>query len=185
VPGARGADDRPVHLTEQPRLQPPTTGVRASWLAAERAECAQAGGSTELLERAAEDFGALVAVRQGTPVWWGVPTTIFWYISGEHYLGELVIRHELTPALAENGGHIGFSVAPQWRRQGHGTRMLAAGLAEGRRLGLRRVLLTCGTGNEPSRRVILANGGIPDGQANGEYRFWIPLEPAPEQDAVR
>jgi len=51
--------------------------------------------------------------------------------------------------------------------------MLAAGLAECQRLGLRRVLLTCDTGNEASRRVILANGGVPDGRARGEDRFWI------------
>ena len=42
--------------------------------------------------------------------------------------------------------------------------MLAAGLAQCRDLGLARVLLTCAADNEPSRRVILANGGIPDGQ---------------------
>lgn len=51
--------------------------------------------------------------------------------------------------------------------------MLAAGLDECRRLGLDRVLLTCDEDNEPSRRVILANGGIPDGNTRGEDRFWI------------
>jgi predicted acetyltransferase len=55
--------------------------------------------------------------------------------------------------------------------------MLAAGLGQCRRLGLDRVLLTCATDNEPSRRVILANGGAPDGQAGGEDRFWIDLGP--------
>jgi predicted acetyltransferase len=172
------ADDDLVRLTEPPRLQPPTTAVRDSWLAAERADCEQRGSSTELLQSAEADFGALVAVRQGTPFWWGVPTTILWYISGAHYLGELVIRHELTPALARSGGHIGYSIAPQWRGQGHATRMLAAGLAECRRIGLRRVLLTCRPDNEPSRRVILANGGAPDGQVAGEDRFWISLDEA-------
>ncbi len=169
-------DDDLVQLTEPPRLQVPTTAVRASWLAAERADRAEEGSSTELLERAEADFGALVAVRQGTPFWWGVPTTILWYISGQHYLGELVIRHGLTPELARSGGHIGYSIAPHWRRQGHGTRMLAAGLAECRKIGLRRVLLTCRFDNEPSRKIILANGGVPDGQADGKDRFWIRLD---------
>jgi predicted acetyltransferase len=170
------ADDDLVRLIEPPTLQPPTTAVRDSWLAAERADCEEEGSSTELLESAEADFGALVAVRQGTPHWWGVPCTVLWYVSGEHYLGELVIRHELTPDLARSGGHIGYSVAPHWRRQGHATRMLAAGLAECRRIGLRRVLVTCRTENEASRRVILANGGVPDGQADGKYRFWIRLD---------
>jgi len=162
-----------MQLSQPPQLTQPTAVVRDSWLAGERADCAQQGISTELLDRATEDFGQVVAERQGAPIWWGVPTTILWYISGEHYLGELVIRHELTPALAESGGHIGYSVAPPWRRQGHATRMLAAGLVECRRLGLRRVLLTIDPDNEPSRLVALANGGIPDGRANGENRFWI------------
>ena len=34
----------------------------------------------------------------------------------------------------------------------HATRMLAAGLAQCRDLGLARVLLTCAADNEPSRR---------------------------------
>ena len=77
--------------------------------------------------------------------------------------------------LAEKGGHVGYSIAPQWRRQGHATRMLAAGLDECRRIGLRHVLLTCRADNEPSRKVILANGGVPDGRRGGEDRFWISL----------
>ena len=149
--------------------------MRESWLAAERAQCAESGGSSELLIQATADFEALVALRQGTPRWWGVPTTILWYISGRHYVGELVIRHGLTPELAEVGGNVGYSIAPQWRRQGHGTRMLAEGLQECRALGLRSVLVTCRSDNEASRRVILANGGVPDGCARGEDRYWIAL----------
>jgi predicted acetyltransferase len=61
------------------------------------------------------------------------------------------------------------------REAGPAFRMLAAGLAQCRDLGLARVLLTCAADNEPSRRVILANGGIPDGQTAGEDRFWINL----------
>jgi predicted acetyltransferase len=169
--------DELMELPGPPRLMPPTVAVRESWLAAERAECAQEGASTELLDRALADFGQFVAARLGNPVRWDVPTTMLWYISGEHYLGELVIRHELTPALTDTGGHIGYWVAPQWRRQGHATAMLAAGLSQCRRLGLGRVLLTCGAANEASRRVILANGGVADGRAsNGDHRFWITLD---------
>lgn len=163
-------------LSEPPRLRAPDVSVHESWLFGERADCQNDGTSTELLDRAVADFAQLVAERQGTPIWWEVPTTIFWYISGPHYLGELVIRHKLTPTLAEVGGHIGFSIATPWRRQGHATRMLAAGLLECRRLGLERVLITCGIDNEASRRVIVANGGVPDGQARGNYRFWIDVQ---------
>jgi len=166
---------RVMQLTEPPRLQPPTTAVRESWLAAERALVAETGSPTVLLDRGLADFAGLVAERQGTLIMWAVPTTIYWYVSGEHYLGELVIRHELTPALSRSGGHIGYSVAAAWRRQGHATAMLAAALVECRRLGLSRVLITCDPGNVGSRKVILANGGVPDGQSDGEDRFWITL----------
>jgi predicted acetyltransferase len=52
----------------------------------------------------------------------------------------------------------------------------AAGLVECRRLGVGRVLLTCDADNEASRRVILSNGGVPDGQRQGEDRFWISFD---------
>lgn len=71
---------------------------------------------------------------------------------------------------------MGYHVVAPWRRQGHATRMLTAGLGECRRLGLDRILLTCDPTNEASRRVILANGGTPDGRALGEDRFWIDLD---------
>jgi predicted acetyltransferase len=87
----------------------------------------------------------------------------------------LVIRHELTDELAEAGGHIGYHVIAPWRRQGHATRMLAEGLDRARKIGLDRVLLTCAPDNVASRRVILANGGQPDGRRRGEDRFWIDL----------
>lgn len=160
-------------LAEQPVLAPPTTTVRESWLAAERAERDADGGSTAILFQAAQDFSRFVAARQGVLRMWNVPTTILWYAAGRDYLGELVIRHRLTPALVESGGHVGYSIAPGWRGRGHGTRQLAAGLLACRGIGLTRVLLTCDHANEPSRRVILANGGRLDDRRGAEDRFWI------------
>jgi predicted acetyltransferase len=172
---------RVADLPEGPRLVWPTTGVRDSYLSGERAQSAADGLPLDPLDRAAEDFPAWVRDRRGVHIRWGVPSTVFWYVAGPEYLGTLVLRHRLTPELADAGGHIGYHVVPPWRRQGHATRMLTAGLAEARALGLDRVLLTCDPGNEPSRRVILANGGVPDGRSSPdghggpEDRFWIDL----------
>ncbi|TDD64749.1 GNAT family N-acetyltransferase [Actinomadura darangshiensis] len=163
-------------LVSPPRLVPPTTAVRESFLAGEEADLRLGGGPAGWLDEALTDFDTFVAGRNGVQRRWGVPYTTFWYVSGEHYIGTLILRHRLTPELAEVGGHIGYHVVPPWRRQGHATRMLAAGLAESRRLGLDRVLLTCGADNEPSRRVIVANGGVHDGRTRGEDRFWITLD---------
>src|ERR1022692_3104922 len=120
-----------MRLDQPPRLMQPTVAVRDSWLVGERAYCVSANGRT-----ACRRTGVLRAGRRldGTArsrdrglrasrcrtarvrTWWGVPTTFFWYISGARYLGELVIRHKLIPALAESGLHIGYDVAPPWRR---------------------------------------------------------------------
>jgi predicted acetyltransferase len=162
-----------IELPEPPRLCWPTTAVRTSYLVAEQADCLLRGTPTDWLGPASADFAGFVAARRGVLTRWDVPSTLFWYVSGEFYLGTLVIRHRLTPELAEVGGHVGYHVVAPWRRQGHATRMLAAGLAECRELGIDPVLLTCDAANEPSRRVILANGGVPDGHCRGEHRFWI------------
>jgi len=164
-----------ITLRQPPRLVWPTTCVRVSYLTGEQADCLLHGTATDWLGPASEDFDSFVADRRGIRTRWGVPSTVFWYVSEEHYLGTLVVRHQLTPELAAAGGHVGYHVVAPWQRQGHATRMLAAGLAECRRIGLRQVLLTCNPNNEASRRVILANGGTPHGQAAGEDRFLISL----------
>jgi predicted acetyltransferase len=152
---------------------PPTESVRVSYLTGEQADCRYRGTDTDWLDAASTDFACFTADRRGVRTRWGVPSTVFWYVAGEHYLGTLVIRHRLTPQLAQAGGHIGYHVVFPWRRQGHATRMLTAGLEQCRLLGLDRVLVTCDVDNEASRRVILANGGEADGRAQGEDRFWI------------
>ena len=169
-----------IHLPEVPKLSWPTVAVRTSYLVGEQADCLLRGAPTDWLGPASEDFASFVEERRGVRERWGVPSTCFWYIAGEYYLGTLMLRHRLTPELAEVGGHVGYHVVAPWRRQGHATRMLAAGLAECRRLGLDRVLLTCDSDNVASRKVILKNGGQPDGRKQGEDRFWITLaEPPP------
>lgn len=64
---------------------------------------------------------------------------------------------------------------PPWVTDGSRDPDAGRGLEQCRGLGLDRVLVTCAIDNEPSRRVILANGGEPDGQRDGEDRFWISL----------
>ncbi|OLT28819.1 GNAT family N-acetyltransferase [Actinomadura sp. CNU-125] len=172
-----------IDLNEPCRLVPPAAAMRASFLAGELADCRADGTSAAWLAPAIADFDAFVAGRRGVHVRWNVPTTTFWYVSGEHYLGTLVLRHRLTAPLIETGGNIGYHVVHAWRRRGHATRMLAAGLEECRRRGLGRVLLTCARDNEASRRVILANGGVPCGRKKGEDRFWISLDAAPAESA--
>ena len=96
-------------------------------------------------------------------------------------VGMLQIRHYLNDLLREFGGHIGYLIVPSERRKGYATQMLALGLEKCRELGLDKVLITCKTSNEGSRKVILKNGGKydstvywPEREENLE-RYWIDL----------
>jgi len=110
-----------------------------------------------------------------------VPCSTFWLVSDEEVLlGEVRIRHRLTPALEDYGGHIGYMVRPDWRGKGHATRMLALALEKARVLKLRRVLVTCDRGNAASARVVLKNGGNLASESDAKAgrvtsRYWIEL----------
>jgi predicted acetyltransferase len=89
-----------------------------------------------------------------------VRMTWFWLLRGDRIVASSRLRHELIPVLLLDGGNIGYEVRPSERRRGVGRELLRLTLDEGRRLGLRRVLLTTETSNLGSIGVILANGGV-------------------------
>jgi len=102
-----------------------------------------------------------------------------------HTVGELHIRHWLTPSSQHEGGHIGYSIAPSMRRKGLGTLQMALGMEKAREiLETDRVLVTCDTDNVGSARVIENNGGVFEDHAVSERsgkqinRYWITLSPS-------
>jgi predicted acetyltransferase len=103
-----------------------------------------------------------------------VPATELWWVEGDVFLGRIGIRHRLTPALLEMGGHIGYDVRPSARHRGHATAMLREGLIAARGLGINRALVTCDVGNIGSRAVIERNGGVLQDERMGKLRFWVP-----------
>jgi predicted acetyltransferase len=96
-----------------------------------------------------------------------------WISDGSEVVGFLALRHELTPWLLEQGGHIGYSVRPSRRRQGHASRALALALIRAKELGLERVLLTCDDDNVGSRRTIENAGGDYEDTRQDKRRYWI------------
>ena len=98
----------------------------------------------------------------------------FWITDGAEVIGFLALRHRLNDYLLREGGHIGYSVRPSRRREGHASRALARSLTRAARLGLDRVLLTCDEDNLGSRMVIEKAGGVLEDVRAGKRRYWIP-----------
>ena len=102
-----------------------------------------------------------------------VANSHFWIADGDDLVGYLHLRHELNAFLLDEGGHIGYSVRPSRRREGHASRALALGVREAGRLGVERVLVTCDDDNLPSARTIERNGGVLEDVRKGKRRYWI------------
>ena len=109
-----------------------------------------------------------------------VASTFLFAFAGERIVGRVSIRHELNAHLARVGGHIGYTVVPEFRRKGVATEMLRQALVIARDdLGLKRVLLTCDDDNVGSIRTIEKSGGVFEGvvadpeMAKPKRRYWI------------
>lgn len=110
-----------------------------------------------------------------------VPTTsLFAFFDGQ-IVGKISIRHHLNELLENRGGHVGFGVLSAFRGKGFAKKMLALSLDQCRKIGLKKILLTCEESNDPSIQVITQNGGVLD-QLNDPkltgakvLRFWITL----------
>jgi predicted acetyltransferase len=112
-----------------------------------------------------------------------VPWTTYWMIrrSDGRIVAASRLRHRLSPALEERGGHIGYDVRPDERRKGYGTRVLALTLEMARARSIGRVLVTCEKHNVASARIIGRNGGVFANESvlprtgQVEQRYWIEL----------
>lgn len=109
-----------------------------------------------------------------------VPATMLFAVVGDDIVGRVHLRHELTDALLEEGGHIGYGVRPGFRRRGFATQMLRQGLEVALGLGIKRALVTCDDDNPGSVRTIERCGGQLEDTRTREdgtltRRYWIGL----------
>ena len=111
-----------------------------------------------------------------------VAETFLFAFAGSRIVGRTAIRHSLNESLARVGGHIGYVVVPEFRRQGYATAILRLSLqiARTKCACAGRVLVTCDDDNPGSIRTIEKNGGIFESAVSGEdlkpkRRYWIEL----------
>ncbi len=130
------------------------------------------------------DFPRFVQILRGREKGIGlpkgfVPYSAFWLIDRSTLIGQVSVRRRLTPYLRKIGGHIGYVIRPSKRRRGYGTAILRLALLKAKKLGLKKVLVTCDTTNIGSRKIIEKNGGVLENAvAQGrrqpkKLRFWI------------
>jgi predicted acetyltransferase len=111
-----------------------------------------------------------------------VPDSTFFCLDLDRniFVGAINIRHYLNQNLLITGGHIGDGVRPSERRKGYATNMIKLGLVECRKLGIKRVLITCDKTNIGSAKSIINNGGVLENEVieDGvvEQRYWITLD---------
>ena len=90
-----------------------------------------------------------------------VPSYDYFAVDDDKFIGVIHIRIELTPALLQYGGNIGYGINPKYWKQGYGTELLRLGLIKAKELiNSDRVLITCDEDNIGSYRIIEKNGGV-------------------------
>ncbi|MES2606522.1 MAG: GNAT family N-acetyltransferase [Pseudomonadota bacterium] len=115
------------------------------------------------------DFPALLArldeFRQGINIPDGfVPSSTYWLVEGNELLGVSNLRHHLNNRIRHVGGHIGLGVRPSRRGTGLGKTLLKLTLAKAAEKAITPIHVHCYKHNEPSARMILANGGQLDSE---------------------
>lgn len=119
-----------------------------------------------------------LSLNKDLPKGW-VPSTTFWLVLGNNYLGGANIRHRLNKNLKKIGGHIGYEIDAQFRQKGYGTLILKLALRKAKKLGIKKVLVTCDQTNLASKKIIEKNGGVLDNKIIVEkgkpdkLRYWI------------
>ena len=110
----------------------------------------------------------------------GVPSHTFLAVRKRdgRIVGVIDLRHHIDhPILGTWGGHCGYSVRPSERGKGYAKEMLRLNIENAKRLGIDKMLVTCGADNKASEKTILANGGLYERSLDVDgrtvKRYWI------------
>ncbi|GAA0116635.1 GNAT family N-acetyltransferase [Clostridium senegalense] len=88
-----------------------------------------------------------------------VGASYFWLVDDEKdlFIGEISIRHNLTDALLQYGGHIGYGIRYSEWNKGYGTFMLKLALEKAKEMDISRILITCDDDNYASAKIMENN----------------------------
>ncbi len=111
-----------------------------------------------------------------------VPSTTWWFVDNQEFLGRISIRHYLSDSLLQSGGHVGYSIRPDKVNKGYATEMLKQSFILAKNnLKLDKLLLVVNEDNPASIKVIEKVGGTlediricPYDKVNVK-RYWITL----------
>lgn len=110
-----------------------------------------------------------------------VPHSMLYAFWDGEIVGRLSVRHTLNDSLRKRGGHIGYAVAPKYRKKGYATEIVRQGLDFCKSLGISKVMVSCSDDNVPSWKIIEKFNGqledkVWDEQAKEMIRrYWISL----------
>ena len=100
-----------------------------------------------------------------------VPSSMKWIIEKGEVVGTIDLRHILNKSYFERLGHVAYYIHPQKRNRGYATKALSLAIKWYKKRPINKILITCYSDNEASKKVILNNGGVfkkvtPDKQSN-------------------
>jgi len=106
---------------------------------------------------------------------WMVPSSEYWFYADDVLVGNIRLRHYLNDALKKHGGHIGYAIAPAYRKKGYAKGMLRSMCEEAKKYGLTNVLLTANCDNIASRKTIVSCAGSLEKEFDGIAYYRIQL----------
>ena len=99
----------------------------------------------------------------------------FWVYDGRVLVGMAKLRMGLTPELEKEGGNLGYYIKPEYRNKGYVPEIVAQLIDEGKKRGMKKILMTAKFDDFSTIEMIINNGGIED-EPNGDVlRFWVNL----------
>ena len=83
-----------------------------------------------------------------------IPCTTYWVMLDDKIVGLANIKHYLNDNLRKKGGHLGLSIAKDYRRKGYGLKATKLLIEKARNeFGIGDILLTNEPNNIPSRNM--------------------------------